>query len=100
MPFRIGLSGLNAAQADLKVTSNNIANVSTVGFKQSRAEFSNVYATSKGGSVATAIGSGVRLAATAQQFTQGNLIFTENNLDLAITGEGFFSMNDKSGNAV
>ncbi|RKZ79244.1 MAG: hypothetical protein DRQ35_04560, partial [Gammaproteobacteria bacterium] len=100
MPFRIGLSGLNAAQADLKVTGNNISNSGTIGFKQSRAEFANVYATSKGGSVSTAIGSGVRLASTAQQFTQGNLIFTDNNLDLAITGDGFFSLRDTSGNSV
>lgn len=100
MPFRIGLSGLNAAQADLKITGNNIANVSTVGFKQSRAEFADVYATSKFGSVSTSIGSGVRLAAAAQQFTQGNILFTENNLDLGITGEGFFSMADVSGNRV
>lgn len=100
MPFRIGLSGLNAAQADLKVTGNNIANVSTVGFKQSRAEFADVYATSKFGSATTAIGSGVSLAATAQQFTQGNIIFTENNLDMGITGDGFFTMDDVSGNRV
>ncbi|WP_198266425.1 flagellar hook protein FlgE [sulfur-oxidizing endosymbiont of Gigantopelta aegis] len=100
MPFRIGLSGLNAAQADLKITGNNIANVSTIGFKQSRAEFADVYATSKFGSVSTAIGSGVRLAAASQQFTQGNIIFTENNLDLGITGEGFFSMDDVSGNRI
>ncbi len=100
MPFRIGLSGLSAAQADLKVTGNNIANVGTIGFKQSRAEFADVYATSKFGSVSTAIGSGVRLAATAQQFTQGNIVFTENNLDMGITGDGFFTMDDVSGNRV
>ncbi len=100
MPFRIGLSGLNAAQADLKITGNNISNVSTIGFKQSRAEFADVYASSKFGSVGTAIGSGVRLASAAQQFTQGNIIFTENNLDLGITGDGFFTMADVSGNQV
>lgn len=100
MPFRIGLSGLNAAQADLEITGNNIANVGTVGFKQSRAEFADVYATSKFGSVSTAIGSGVRLADSAQQFTQGNIIFTENNLDMGITGDGFFTMDDVSGNRV
>ncbi len=100
MPFRIGLSGLNAAQADLKITGNNIANIGTVGFKQSRAEFADVYASSKFGSVSTAIGSGVRLAAASQQFTQGNIIFTENNLDLGITGDGFFSLADVSGNQV
>ncbi len=100
MPFNIGLSGLNAAQADLKVTGNNISNVSTTGFKQSRAEFSDVYATSKFGSATTAIGSGVSLAATAQQFTQGNIVFTENNLDMGITGDGFFTLDDTSGNRV
>ncbi len=93
MSFSTALSGLNAATADLNVKSNNIANVSTVGFKQSRAEFGDVFAVSAfGTSSKTAIGSGVVLSNVAQQFNQGNLEFTDNSLDLAISGEGFFAM--------
>ncbi|KXX64863.1 hypothetical protein AY586_01925 [Marichromatium gracile] len=94
MPFRIGLSGLNAASADLEVTGNNIANAGTVGFKESRAEFADVFANSYGDITKTAIGSGVRLEAVTQQFSQGNIDFTDNALDLAINGEGFFVLND------
>ena len=94
MPFRIALSGLNAASSDLKVTGNNIANAGTNGFKSSRTEFADVYATSLGGVSDTAVGGGVRLARVAQQFAQGNVEFTNNNLDLAINGEGFYVLND------
>lgn len=94
MPFRIALSGLNAASSDLKVTGNNIANASTSGFKSSRAEFADVYATSLGGVSDTAVGGGVRLARVAQQFAQGNIEFTNSNLDLAINGEGFYVLDD------
>ncbi len=97
MPFRIGLSGLNAASADLEVTGNNIANTGTTGFKQSRAEFADVFAQAYGGISKTAIGSGVRLAATTQQFSQGNIEYTENSLDLAINGQGFFVLSDDGG---
>lgn len=90
MSFNTALSGLNAAQSDLSVTSNNIANVSTTGFKESRAEFGDIYATSAFGSSGTAIGSGVLLQSVAQQFNQGNLDFTSNTLDFAVSGEGFF----------
>ena len=95
MPFNIALSGLNAAAADLKVTGNNIANASTVGYKQSRAEFADVYSQSYGGISKTAIGGGVRLEAVTQQFSQGNIDFTGNNLDLAISGQGFFVLSDR-----
>ena len=98
MPFRIALSGLNAASADLEVTGNNIANASTNGFKSSRAEFADVYATSLAGVSNTAIGGGVRLAGVAQQFAQGNVEFTNNSLDLAINGEGFFVLSDGGSN--
>ncbi|MBI5461107.1 MAG: flagellar hook protein FlgE [Gammaproteobacteria bacterium] len=94
MPFRIALSGLNAASSDLKVTGNNIANASTNGFKSSRAEFADVYATSIGGVSDTAVGGGVRMSRVSQQFAQGNIEFTNNNLDLATNGEGFFVLND------
>lgn len=90
MSFNTALSGLNAAQADLSVTSNDIANVNTVGFKESRAEFGDIFATSSLGSSSTAIGSGVLLSKVGQLFTQGNLDFTSNSLDLAISGDGFF----------
>lgn len=93
MSFSTALSGLNAATADLNVKSNNIANVNTTGFKSSRAEFGDVFAVSAfGTSSKTAIGSGVVLSNVAQQFNQGNLEFTDNSLDLAISGEGFFAM--------
>lgn len=94
MPFRTALSGLNSASADLRVTGNNIANSGTVGFKESRAEFADVFAVSQGGVSKTAVGSGVRLAAVNQQFTQGNIDFTGKNLDMAISGDGFFILND------
>jgi len=94
MPFRTALSGLNAASADLRVTGNNIANTGTTGFKESRAEFADVFSQSFGGISQTAIGTGVRLAAVTQQFNQGNIEFTGNNLDLAMNGQGFFVLND------
>ncbi|MFA5530480.1 MAG: flagellar hook protein FlgE [Thiohalomonadaceae bacterium] len=94
MSFQTALSGLNAASGNLNVTGHNIANASTTGFKYSRAEFADVYAVSFGGVAKTATGSGVRLANVAQQFTQGNVDFTDNNLDLAVSGEGFFMLSD------
>ena len=89
MPFNIALSGLNAASADLSVTANNIANVSTSGFKSSRAQFADVFSVGAQG-----IGNGVRVAAVDQQFEQGGIEFTDNALDLAISGQGFFTLSD------
>jgi flagellar hook protein FlgE len=94
MPFTIALSGLNAASADLGVTANNVANVNTTGFKMSRAQFAEVFAVGTQSVSSSASGSGVRLSEIAQQFTQGNIDFTDNALDLAIGGEGFFVLND------
>jgi len=94
MTFDIALTGLNAASADLEVVSNNIANNATTGFKRSRAEFADVYATSALGVASNAIGEGVRVANIRQEFTQGDVTFTDNNLDLSISGEGFFRMDD------
>src|SRR5690606_9688910 len=94
MPFRLALSGLNAASTDLTVTANNVANVATSGFKSSRAEFADLFATSQHGVSATAIGNGVRVSDVTQQFTQGNIDFTDNSLDLAISGQGFFILSD------
>jgi len=94
MPFAIALSGLNAASADLGVTANNVANVNTTGFKMSRAQFAEVFAVGTQSVSSSASGSGVRLSAISQQFTQGNIDFTDNALDLAIAGEGFFVLSD------
>jgi flagellar hook protein FlgE len=95
MTFRIALSGINAAGQDLRITANNIANVNTTGFKRSRAEFGDVFAVSAFGVSNNAIGSGASLNRVAQQFSQGNIDFTENSLDMAISGEGFFTLNDR-----
>lgn len=93
MSFNIGLSGMRAASKDLNVTGNNIANAGTVGFKQSRAEFADVYASSMG-IASNTVGSGVRLSNISQQFTQGNVNYTQNALDLAINGKGFFQVSN------
>ncbi|WP_339726276.1 flagellar hook protein FlgE [uncultured Paraglaciecola sp.] len=90
MSFNIALSGVSAAQKDLDTTANNIANVNTVGFKESRAEFGDVYAQSLLAGGKTKVGDGVLTQEVAQQFSQGSLQFTNNALDLAITGNGFF----------
>lgn len=94
MSFNNALSGINAAQKDLNVTANNIANVNTTGFKESRAEFADVYANSIFVNAKTQVGNGVATAAVAQQFHQGALQFTNNALDLAIQGNGFFVTSD------
>ena len=96
MSFNISLSGLNAAQKDLDVTGNNIANASTIGFKQSRAEFADVFSNSVFANTKTQVGSGVNTAAVSQQFAQGALQSTSNSLDLAIKGDGFFVMSPSS----
>ncbi|MGE8499349.1 MAG: flagellar hook protein FlgE [Pseudomonas sp.] len=90
MGFNIGLSGLRSATSDLNVTGNNIANAGTAGFKQSRAEFADLYASSMLGTGKNAQGSGVLLANVSQLFNQGNINYTQNSLDLAINGNGFF----------
>ncbi|MEE9332048.1 MAG: flagellar hook protein FlgE [Methylophilaceae bacterium] len=94
MSFQQGLSGLNAASKNLEVIGNNVANASTVGFKQSRAEFADVYANSLTGGGASQIGIGTKVATVAQQFTQGNITSTSNSLDIAINGGGFFRMSN------
>ncbi|SDX55455.1 flagellar hook protein FlgE [Allochromatium warmingii] len=92
MSFNIGLSGLYAAQKDLAVTGNNIANSATTGYKESRAEFANVYGQFRG--CIASSGTGVRVASVAQQFHQGTIEQTKSSLDLAISGEGFFAVED------
>jgi flagellar hook protein FlgE len=95
--FSIALSGLTAASSDLDVTANNIANADTVGFKSSTVEFADIYASGGATVSSTSVGEGVTVAATAQQFTQGNITTTGGNLDLAISGNGFFTLQDPSG---
>ena len=90
MPFALALSGINAANSDLNTTANNIANVDTIGFKESRAEFASLFAQTQQGVSKTAIGNGVATSEIAQQFSQGNINSTSNNLDLALSGNGFF----------
>lgn len=94
MPFRIALSGLNAASAELRIIGNNVANASTTGFKKSRIEFADIFASSNLGASSNAIGSGVKISSVTQQFSQGNIGFTDNNLDLAISGQGMFVLDD------
>jgi flagellar hook protein FlgE len=89
MSFQIALSGLNAASTDLQITSNNIANANTIGFKKSRGEFADVFSGD-----AVGIGNGVRLTDVRQEFTQGNVEITARQLDLAISGNGFFITED------
>jgi flagellar hook protein FlgE len=90
MSYAIAISGLYAAQTDLDATSHNIANSSTVGFKEGRAEFADVYANTIGEVEGQSTGRGVMVTGVAQQFTQGTVEFTGNSLDLAVNGEGFF----------
>jgi flagellar hook protein FlgE len=95
--FSIALSGLTASSSDLDITANDIANANTVGFKGSRAEFADVYASGAVNLNTSVTGEGVRLASTAQQFTQGNISTSSSNLDLAISGDGFFTLKDANG---
>ena len=92
MSFNIALTGLNAANEDLSVTSNNLANAATVGFKGSRTEFSDLFASTQEGAIST--GNGVEVSEIAQQFNQGNIETTGNTLDMAISGNGFFITSD------
>jgi flagellar hook protein FlgE len=92
MSMNAALSGLAAAQADISTISNNIANVSTIGFRGSRVEFADVFNASPYTTSRTTIGSGTQLVRVAQNFGQGNIVTTGNRLDLAIEGQGFFAV--------
>jgi len=92
MSFQQGLSGLSAAAKQLDVIGNNVANASTVGFKSSRAEFADLYATSLYGVSDTESGIGSQTVKVAQQFQQGSITSTKNPLDMAISGSGFFKL--------
>jgi len=97
MAFSTALSGLTAASSDLDVTANNIANSNTIGFKDARAQFADVYAAGAVNLNNSVIGQGVRLSSTKQQFTQGNISTSSSNLDLAISGDGFYTLRDANG---
>lgn len=90
MSFVTSLSGLKAAQTDLSVVSNNIANGNSIGFKKSRAAFGDLFASAPTQSTKSVAGQGVRLNGIVQQFTQGSLNSTDRTLDLAVAGDGFF----------
>ncbi len=100
MSFQQGLSGLAATSSELQVIGNNIANANTYGAKSSRAEFGDLYAVALNGAGMNSIGIGVNVLTVAQQFTQGNIYTTDNPMDLAINGEGFFQVAHPSTGAV
>jgi flagellar hook-basal body protein len=81
----------------LGVTSNNISNVGTTGFKRSRADFGDIFATSPLQKASSTVGQGVSLKQVSQEFSQGNISFSSNALDLAITGDGFFPLRSADG---
>ncbi len=97
MSFYTSLTGLNAATTELAVTSNNIANSATAGFKRSSASFGDIFATSPLQRAAAVVGQGVALKEVAQEFSQGFVQFSSNSLDLAITGDGFFPLASSDG---
>ncbi|AIT07064.1 MULTISPECIES: flagellar hook protein FlgE [Sphingomonas] len=92
MSFYTSLSGLQASQTDMATISHNLANVSTTGFKKSRTEFADIIASSTSTDPRKMVGSGVVVKGNTQQFKEGNLTTTSNALDLAMVGEGFFTM--------
>lgn len=100
MSFNIGLSGLNASAKNLDVIGHNIANVNTVGMKAQRAEFAELYASSLGSAGGMGLGMGTSIATVSQEFTQGNLSDTGNELDLAINGAGFFTLEAGNGERI
>lgn len=96
--FNTAITGLKAATTDLDVTGNNIANASTVGFKSSRTEFGDIYTSAVvGAGSSNTPGSGVAVTDIAQDFSAGTVESTNNNLDLAIKGGGFFELADEQG---
>jgi len=97
MSFFTSLTGLNAATTQLSVTSNNIANAGTTGFKRSRSDFGDIFATSPLQKASTVVGQGTALKQVTQEFSQGNIELSGNSLDLAVTGEGFFPIKSSDG---
>jgi flagellar hook protein FlgE len=97
MGFQSGLSGLNSATKNLDIIGNNIANAQTVGMKASRAEFSALISSALGTGDSAGNGIGVAISAVTQEFSQGNINITGNNLDVAVNGSGFFQVTLKDG---
>ena len=97
MTFYVSLSGLKGAQADLSAISNNVANVNSTAFKKSKAQFGDIFAASPMQTTHQVAGQGVRVQGITQQFTQGTIETTDKTLDLAITGEGFFTVKGEDG---
>ena len=100
MSFYTSLTGLNAATTELSVTSNNIANAGTSGFKRSEADFGDIFATSPLQKASAVVGRGVSLKEVSQEFSQGNIEFSANSLDIAITGDGFFPLESSDGTKI
>ncbi|MBB5502229.1 flagellar hook protein FlgE [Paraburkholderia sp. MM5384-R2] len=94
MSYETGLSGLAAASTDLDVIGNNIANANTVGFKSSTAQFSDMYANAVATSVNNQVGVGTRLSTVEQDFANGTFTDTQQPLDIAINGGGFFQLSN------
>ncbi|WP_334326741.1 flagellar hook protein FlgE [Gilliamella apicola] len=90
MGFSQAISGMNAASKQLDVIGNNIANSATVGFKSASISFADIYAGSK-------VGMGVKVASVMQNFNDGTITSTNNSLDVAISGNGFFRLVDSNG---
>ena len=97
MSFYISLSGLKASQADLSAISNNVANVNSTAFKKSKAQFGDIFASAPMQTTNQVSGQGVRVQGITQQFTQGTIETTDKTLDLAITGEGYFTVKAEDG---
>lgn len=95
--FSIALSGLTAANSALDITSNNIANADTNGFKSSNAEFGTVFSSGAVNLNTSTAGEGVQLVSSPQQFTQGDITTTSSPLDMAISGNGFFTLSGTNG---
>ena len=92
MSFSTALTGLHAAQAEIAATSNNIANIGTTGFKRSTAEFGDIFSSSPSQSSKFTIGTGTLLKSVKQEFSQGNIATSGSTLDIAVTGQGFFTL--------
>lgn len=97
MSFDIAVTGISASSTNLEVISNNIANGQTTGFKRSRVGFEDLYASSFLGTFENTVGKGVQVGAIKQEFAQGDISFTENQLDLAVSGSGFLRYSNNGG---
>ncbi len=100
MSFQQGLSGLNSTSKALDTIGNNIANSGTIGYKSGSTQFADVFSASLNGAGAAPVGLGTRISAVVQQFTQGNISISNNPLDVAINGGGFFQVDDGLGSTL